>query len=259
MMIKLLKRAVVLGLTSVVLFTGIPAQTVKAADEGPLHTSVKVEGRDAKQTVTYNLDLDEVLATDGRVAVTFDADVLELTKASDKVNFDEKDLNQAFADGDSQGVSFAFVNAKSKKRGGRVLHLKFSVKPEAQVNVTDTVIKTKVFGIYNEDETVVANTVLEDAVTVGRKKPVTPQNVTAERVLGGIQLKWDADDAADYFVIYRAKSENGEYKKIGTSKDNSYLSVFVGNKDYYFKVVAHQNGNPSVDTEPSAPVKVPAK
>ena len=42
MMIKLLKRAVVLGLTAVVLFAGAPAQTVKAADVAPLHTIVAV-------------------------------------------------------------------------------------------------------------------------------------------------------------------------------------------------------------------------
>ena len=37
-MFKELKRGVVLGLTAVVLLTGIPVHTAKAADVAPLHT-----------------------------------------------------------------------------------------------------------------------------------------------------------------------------------------------------------------------------
>ena len=201
MMIKFLKRAVVLGLTAAMVFTGVPAQSVKAADVTPLHTSVSVEGKDSKQTVTYDLKLDNVYATDGRVAVTFDQDVLELTKVTENVNFDDKDLNKNFEEDDAKGVSLAFVNAKSKKRGGKVLHLKFSVKEAAQLQKTETVIKTQVFGINNEDEAVVAATVLEDAVTVGRNKPVVPQNVKAEQVTGGVRVSWDADENADYYIV----------------------------------------------------------
>lgn len=254
-MIKLLKRAVVLGLTAVVVFTGAPAQTVKAADVTPLHTSVTVEGKDSKQTVTYDLKLDEVVATDGRFAVTFDEDVLELTKVTDNVNFDDEDLNKEF-DEDGNGVSFAFVNGKSKKRGGKVLHLKFSVKAEAQLKATETVIETKVFGINNEDEVVVPATVLEDVVTVGRNKPVVPQNVTAEQVVGGIKISWTKDENADYYIVYRSKTENDGYQKIGTTKKDSLLNPYVGTKDYYYKVVAVQEGTPAYQTEPSAPVKV---
>ena len=254
-MIKLLKRAVVLGLTAIVAFTGVPAQSVKAADVAPLHTSVAVAGKDSKQTVTYDLKLDEVFATDGRVAVTFDEDVLELTKVTESVNFDDKDLNKEF-DEDGKGVSLAFVNAKSKKRGGKLLHLKFSVKEEAQLQATETVIQTKVFAINNEDEVVVPATVLEDVVTVGRNKPVVPQNVVAEQVVGGVKISWTADENADYYIVYRSKSENDGYQQIGTTKHDNLLNPFVGVKDYYYKVVAVQTGNPTFKTEPSAPVKV---
>lgn len=254
-MIKLLKRAVVLGLTAVVAFAGVPAQSVKAADVAPLHTSVSVAGKDSKQTVTYDLKLDEVFATDGRVAVTFDEEVLELTKVTENVNFDDKDLNKEF-DEDGKGVSLAFVNAKSKKRGGKVLHLKFSVKEEAQLQATETVIETKVFGINNEDEVVVPATVLEDAVTVGRNKPVVPQNVAAEQVVGGVKVTWTKDENADYYIVFRSKSENEGYQQIGSTKNDYLLNPYVGVKDYYYKVVAVQTGDPTYKTEPSAPVKV---
>lgn len=256
MMIKLLKKAIVLGLTAAVVFTGVPAQSVKAADVAPLHTDVTVAGKDAKQTVTYDLNLDQVFATDGRVAVTFDKDVLELTKSTASVNFDEKDLNKEFVEEDAEGVSFAFVNAKSKKRGGKVLHLKFSVKEAAQLKATETVIKTKVFGINNEEEAVVAATTLEDVVSVGRNKPVTPQNVTAEQVVGGVRVSWTLDENADYYIVYRSKTEDGSYQKIGTSKSDTLLNPFVGYNDYYYKVVAYQAGTPSYYSEASAPVKV---
>ncbi len=256
MMIKLLKRAVVLGLTAAVVFTGVPAQSVQAAEAAPVSTTVTVEGKDSKQTVTYDLKLDQVYATDGRVAVTFDKDVLELTKTTNSVNFDDKDVNQTFVEEDAEGVSLAFVNDKSKKRGGKVLHLKFSVKKDAQLKATETVIKTQVFGINNEDEVVVPATVLEDAVTVGRNKPVTPQNVAATQVTGGVRLTWTEDANADYFIVYRSKTVDGTYQKIGTTKTNTYLNTFVGTKDYYYKVVAYQAGTPSYQSEASAPVKV---
>lgn len=255
-MIKLLKRAVVLGLTAAVVFTGVPAQSVKAADVAPLHSSVSVAGKDSKQTVTYDLKLDEVVATDGRVAVTFDKDVLELTKATSDINYDDKDINKEFVEEDSEGVSLAFVNGKARKRSGKVLHLKFSVKKEAQVKATETVITTKVFGINNDEEVVVAPTVFEDAVTVGRDKPVTPQNVAAEQVVGGVRVSWTKDENADYYIVYRSKTEDGAYQKIGTSKNDSLLNPFVGYGDYYYKVVAYQAGTPSYTSQESAPVKV---
>lgn len=255
-MIKLLKRAVVLGLTAAVVFTGVPAQSVKAADVAPLHSSVSVAGKDSKQTVTYDLKLDEVVATDGRVAVTFDKDVLELTKATSDINYDDKDVNKDFVEEDSEGVSLAFVNGKARKRSGKVLHLKFSVKQEAQVKATETVITTKVFGINNEDEVVVAPSEFEDVVTVGRDKPVVPQNVAAEQVVGGVKVTWTKDENADYYIVFRSKSENEGYQQIGSTKNDYLLNPYVGVKDYYYKVVAVQTGDPTYKTEPSAPVKV---
>ena len=256
MMIKLLKRAVVLGLTAAVVFTGVPAQSVKAADVAPLHTSVVVSGKDSNQTVTYTLNLDQVMTTDGRVAVTFDKDVLELTKTTNNVNFDDKDLNKEFAEDETEGVSLAFVNAKAKKRSGKLLHLKFSVKEGAQLAATDTVIETRVYGINNEDEVVVPASVLEDVVTVGRNKPVVPQNVAAEQVVGGVKISWTKDDNADYYLVYRSKSENDGYQQIGKTSKDYLLNPYVGVKDYYYKVVAVQTGSPAYKTEASAPVKV---
>lgn len=254
MMINKLKRGVVLGLTAVLIFAGVPAQTVKAADADPIHTNVTVSGKDSKQTVTYDLSFDAFTSTDGRVAVKYDADVLELTAASDKINFDNEDLNKDFSDGESKGVAFAFVNEKPKSRSGKVLHVKFAVKDYSKAQ--NTVIETEVFGINNEDEEVVAASVYEDAFTVGRDKPVTPANVTVTEVPGGAQVEWDADENADGFIVYRATSADGKYTKIGTTKNNHLLNIYIAkNKDYYYKVVAYQEGQPTYYSEESAPVK----
>jgi hypothetical protein len=255
MMIKELKRGVVLGLTAVVLLTGIPVHTAKAADVAPLHTNVTVSGKDKKQTVTYDLSFDAITVTDGRVAVKYDADVLELTAASDKVNYDFEDLNKDFVDEDGKGVSFAFVNGKARNRSGKVLHVKFAVKDWNKAY--DTVIKTEVFGLNNDEEEVVSATVIEDAFTVGRNKPVTPKDVTAVEELGGVRIKWAKDENADGYIVYRATSEDGKYTKVGTTKSDSMLNLFVSkNKDYYYKVVAYQDGQPTYYSEESAPVKV---
>jgi hypothetical protein len=260
MMIKLLKRAVVLGLTAVVLFAGAPAQTVKAADVAPLHTSVAVAGKGAKQTVSYDLNLDKVEVTDGRVAVTFDKDVLELTGANDSVNFDTKDLNREYVGNDEEGVSYAFVNGDPKKRGGRVLRLKFAVKADAQTKAQETVIKTQVFGINDLDEEVVSATVIEDAVTVGRDLPVVPQNVTATEEIGGVRVQWTKDANADGYVVYRSSAADGKYTKVATTSSDHILNLNAArNKDYYYKVVAFQNGTPSYYTEASEPVKITVK
>lgn len=254
MMINKLKRGVVLGLTAVLLFAGMPAQTVKAADADPIHTSVAVTGKDSKQTVTYDLSFDKFASTDGRVAVTYDADVLELTTASDKINFDNEDFNKDYSNDEAKGVAFAYVNEKPKSRSGKVLHVKFAVKDYSKAQ--DTVIKTEVFGINNEEEEVVAATVYEDAFTVGRNKPVTPKDVTVTEVPGGAQIEWAADENADGFIVYRASSADGKYTKIGTTRNNHMLNIYVAkNKDYYYKVVAYQEGQPTYYSEESAPVK----
>lgn len=255
MMIKELKRGVVLGLTAVVLLTGIPVHTAKAADVDPLHTQVTVSGKDKKQTVTYDLSFDAITVTDGRVAVKYDADVLELTAASDKVNYDFEDLNKDYADEGTKGVSFAFVNGKPRTRSGKVLHVKFAVKDWTKAY--NTVIETEVFGLNNDEEEVVSSTVIEDAVTVGRDKPVTPQDVEAVQDLGGIRISWAKDENADGYIVYRSTSEDGNYTKVGTTKNDSLLNMFVSKgKDYYYKVVAYQDGQPTYYSEESAPVKV---
>ena len=82
MMIKIMKKAIVLGLTALVLFTGMPAQSVKAMDNAPVHTSLAISGSVKNQKVTYMLSLDKANVTDGRVAVVYDPEVFSFTKSS---------------------------------------------------------------------------------------------------------------------------------------------------------------------------------
>ena len=71
-----------------------------------------------------------------------------------------------------------------------------------------------------------------------------------------MEISWDEDENADGFIVYRSTSENGTYAKIGSTKNNHLLNIYVGRKDYYYKVVAYQSGQPTFYSEESAPVKI---
>ena len=93
MMIKNMKRAIVLGLTALVLFVAAPAPKALAADNAPVHTAVSISGKINKQVVTYRVNLDKRTVTDGRIAVTYDKDILTLIDDNED-RFDEKDVNK---------------------------------------------------------------------------------------------------------------------------------------------------------------------
>ncbi len=258
-MIKNIKRAFVLGMTSLILFTGLPATTVHAADSAPVHTKASVSGKATNQTVTYKLDLNKVKVSDGRVAVTFDPEVLTLVKAKGDVRFDEKDFNEEYVAGEEEGVSYAFVNESAKNVKGSLLSLTFKVN--AGVENQDTVVKTKVFTLDNEETEILADVVLEDTVNVGRPKPVTPQNVTASQTLLGVNVQWKKDANADGYVVYRSTSKNGKYSAVATTTGTYYLDLTLrNNTTYYYKVQAYQKqGKDKIYSDFSNPVSIKVK
>jgi putative cell wall-binding protein len=74
---------------------------------------------------------------------------------------------------------------------------------------------------------------------------------------GEIQLKWDADDTADKFEVYRSDSETGEYIKLVTTNSNSYTDNAVElARTYYYRVKAINETDPDLNSELSKVVSV---
>ena len=243
---NIIKRAAVAALTAVVLFAGMPAKSVMAADSKPVYTTVQVSGKADAQKVTYKLRLYRSKVTDGRVAVLYDPAVFEVAGVTEAVKFNVSDVNKNFEDGLLQGVSYAFVSDYEKNVPGQLLTLNISVK--SGTLATDSVIKTVVYGINNDDTEVVPYTVLEDTVTVGKEKLVDPKLTALDQTLIGVNVKWAQDKNADGYVVYRATSASGPYTKIATVKSGNYWDVTVkNNKTYYYKVAAYRGKGSSTE------------
>lgn len=239
MMTKILKKAVILGMVAVALLSGTPAMTAYAAEKSPLITTVSVTGKKDAQKVSYKLNISQTTVSDGRIAVVYDPKVLELKKDTESIKFSEVDINKNASDNDGKAIAYAFVNDAPKKVKGTIITLQFDVKEG--VENQDSVIKTKVYDINNEDEAVLTDVTLEDTVNVGLKKLKTPEIKSIDQTLIGVNVKWSKDENADGYVLYRSTKKGGEYKKVTTTKSTSYWDVSVSNnKTYYYKVVAFQ-------------------
>ena len=257
MMIKTIKRAFVLGMTSLILFAGLPATAVHAADSAPVHTVATLSGKDSDPVVTYEIKLDKTRVTDGRLAVTYDPEVLTLVKAKGNVNFEEKDFNKDYKDGERAGASYAFVHDAGKYVKGDLITITFKVN--VGVEKQDTVLRAEVFQLSDGEKDVVSDLQLEDVVEVGRPELKAPQNVTLSQSILGVEVAWDEDPAADGFTVYRSDSKDGTYKVVGTTKNNHLTNSAVNkNKTYYYKVVAYQQyeKNPKIYSEASEIVSI---
>ena len=256
-MIKTIKRAFVLGMTSLILFTGLPATAVHAADSAPVHTVATVSGKESDPVVTYEVKLDKTRVTDGRLAVTYDPAVLTLVQAKGNVNFEEKDFNKDYKEGERAGASYAFVHDMGKYVKGDLITITFKVN--VGVEKQETALRAEIFQLSDGEKDVVSDLFLEDVVEVGRPELKAPQNVTLSQSVLGVEIEWDEDPAADGYTVYRSASKDGEYGVVGSTKGNSYTNVWVNkNRTYYYKVVAYQQyeKNEKVYSEASEPVSI---
>lgn len=240
MMINKLKRAVVLGLAAITLFTGTSAITVNAAECSPIHTTVDKTGKKNNQKITYKVVLDKTTITDGQVAVCYDPEVLELKSNSCGIKFADSDVNKDYAKDEKKGVSYAFIEDAPKAVKGNLMTLQFAVKKN--VKADRTIISTKVFGLNNDGEDVVKSTELSDEVTVGREALKKPSLNGVYQTLLGVHVNWSKDKNADGYIIYKSTSKNGKYSKVATVRALSdYLDLNVKNKTtYYYKLVAFE-------------------
>jgi hypothetical protein len=240
-MIKSWKKAAIMCLTSLLLATALPfGAQVKAASSSPLHSKLDADGKEDKIKLTYTVKLDKTELTDGRVAVVYDKDVLDLTSNATNLKFTEVDFNKDYKNDDEKGLSFAFVNDSSKKFKGTLLTLKFQVKEGTPKQ--ETVIKTTVLGLNNEDEEIEVKEALEDKVTVGRDGLKAAKLNSAKATSNGVKLKWTKDKSADGYVVYRSSSKDGNFEELAQVSGSSYEDGTVKRgRTYYYQLKAYQN------------------
>lgn len=72
-------------------------------------------------------------------------------------------------------------------------------------------------------------------------KPATPSLSSAESgAKNSFTAKWNAVTGATGYVVYYAKSKNGSYKKLGSTKDRTFTSTKLsGGRTYYIRIKAY--------------------
>ena len=69
--------------------------------------------------------------------------------------------------------------------------------------------------------------------------PPAVKSVKAKAGFRNVALSWASNKFADIYVIYRATSKNGTYKKIGSTEELNFTATkLTSGTTYYFKVVA---------------------
>ncbi|WP_026506984.1 hypothetical protein [Butyrivibrio sp. MC2013] len=241
---KTVKRLVVLALTTLIMFTAFPAVKAMAAEAAPVHTALTSRGKGDKMELTYKLTLDKTLVSDGRIAVTYDTEALVLKSKSVGGKFDMEDLNCDYEDSTGKGIAYAFVNDSAKKTSGTLVSLKFSVKKG--LSRRDSVIATHIFGLCNEDTTVVADSTLEDIATVGVGGLSKPAISAIKQTLLGVDVQWGRDAEADGYEVYRSTSGDGKYSRVALTSFTDYLDLLVwNNQTYYYKVRSYRGSGSS--------------
>lgn len=236
---KLFKRAAVAALTAIVLFAGMPAKSVKAADEAPVRTVAELSGKPDSQKVVYKLKIENAKVTDGQIAVLYDPAVFTLEKSTVNKIFKESDVNKEYTEGDLQGLSIAFVGDKAVTANRTLLTLTFSVAKGLVSQ--DSAITTKVVTLNNADEVLLEDVVLKDSLLVGKGKMIDPQVEYVNQSILGAKVHWTKDENADGFLVYRRVGKTGEYQQIADVQGYNYRDADIENKvTYYYKVVGYQ-------------------
>ncbi|WP_026517460.1 hypothetical protein [Butyrivibrio sp. MC2021] len=236
---KLFKRAAVAALTAIVLFAGMPAKSVKAADAAPVRTVTELSGKPDNQKVVYKLKLENAKVTDGQIAVVYDPAVFELEKSTVNQVFKESDVNKDYTEGDLKGLSIAFVGDKAVTANKTVLTLTFNVAKGLVAQ--ESVIRTKVVTLNNDAEVLLEDAVLEDSFVVGKGNIVDPELEYVNQSILGVRVHWTKDENADGFLVFRREGKTGEFVQIADVQGRDYRDADVENKvTYYYKVVAYQ-------------------
>ena len=97
---------------------------------------------------------------------------------------------------------------------------------------------------YARDGSVIWGKLTDIYVTT---KPSAPAISSLDSSNGKVTAKWNAVTGATGYVVYYAKSKNGSYKKLGSTKDRTFTSKKLsGGRTYYIRIKAYiktDNGN----------------
>ena len=99
-----------------------------------------------------------------------------------------------------------------------------------------------------------ASTNVEKVVMIDPAAPIpaAPTNLRVSAISkNSITVNWEAVPGAVVYNVYRAKTENGTYDKVGSSKGLEYTdNTVTTNINYYYKVQAVSAGGPSTLSQP---------
>ncbi len=112
--------------------------------------------------------------------------------------------------------------------------------PSDFINTTSA-ISTKL----NDGDAIDYSYTVDGSDTDNAYLPGTPTKLTAKATaFNTISLSWTAAGRAQGYIIKRADSFNGEYKKIGIAAANTYQDkTAVPGKEYYYSVMAARSAN----------------
>lgn len=98
-----------------------------------------------------------------------------------------------------------------------------------------------------------------DALTASDSPPHTPQNVSVREDSGlFVEISWDANDddrQVMHYVVYYARSEDDEYRSIGSTAATSYKYIAVPAEGWYAVAAVNEQG----ESEMSPPVHLTAE
>ena len=84
----------------------------------------------------------------------------------------------------------------------------------------------------------------------------SPKNIKVTTVSQGIKLNWESVQNASKYIVYRSRSENGVFEKIGETTNLVFVDKKVGFKGtYFYKVIAKSYTGETYDSEYSDVIK----
>ena len=77
--------------------------------------------------------------------------------------------------------------------------------------------------------------------------PKAPKDVTCTAEGDGVHVSWDASTGATSYGVWRKVGNNGEWIKIGTTSDTSYVDHTAASGQLYHYAISAINGNGESD------------